>query len=102
LESVATNAITFSVDGTGADPTEQDVAIVVIGETPYAEYEGDREDLGLDTVDQATITTVQASGVPIVLVLVSGRPMIITDEIEGVPKHLLLSCLLEKVKLVVI
>ena len=84
LESIATNAVTFNVDGDGADPTEHDVAIVVIGETPYAEYEGDRDDLILDDVDQATIANVQASGVPVVLVVVSGRPLIITDEIDNI------------------
>ena len=84
MESVATETITFDESGLGADPAQHDVAIVVIGETPYAEFEGDREDLALDTVDQATIANVQASGLPIVLVVISGRPMIMTEEIDSV------------------
>lgn len=84
MESVATETISFDESGLGADPSQHDVAIVVIGETPYAEFEGDRENLALDTVDQATIANVQASGLPIVLVIISGRPMIMTQEIDSV------------------
>lgn len=84
FESLATNTVTFNEAGVGADPLQHDVAIVVVGETPYAEFEGDREDLSLDSVDQTAIATVKASGVPIILVIVSGRPIIITDEIEGI------------------
>lgn len=84
LESVATNAVTFNELGIGADPKNHDVAIVVVGELPYAEYEGDRDTLALNSTDQAAIANVQASGVPMILVVVSGRPMIITNEIKGV------------------
>jgi hypothetical protein len=40
--------------------------------------------LTLDDEDKTTINNVKASGVPMVLVIVSGRPMIVTDEIEGI------------------
>jgi beta-glucosidase len=49
-------------DGSGADPNEHDVAIVVVGETPYAESEGYDDDLTLDNEDQTTINNVKASG----------------------------------------
>jgi beta-glucosidase len=84
LESLGTGSVTFVEDGSGADPNEHDVAIVVVGETPYAELEGYDDDLTLDDEDQTTINNVKASGVPMVLVIVSGRPMIVTDEIEGI------------------
>lgn len=84
LEAIATNAVAFDETGVGADPNLHDVAIVVIGERPYAEFEGDREDLALDAVDLTTLSNVLASGVPTILVVVSGRPMIITNEIQGV------------------
>ena len=35
--------VTFSIDGSGASGA--DLGIVVVGETPYAEGRGDREDL---------------------------------------------------------
>ena len=37
--------VTYSQDGTGAEGA--DVAVVVVGETPYAEMMGDRRDLSL-------------------------------------------------------
>ncbi|MCU0452556.1 MAG: glycoside hydrolase family 3 C-terminal domain-containing protein [Bacteroidetes bacterium] len=73
----ANTSVTYSRDGSGA--AGADVAIVVLGETPYAEMLGDRSDLNLTSEDLTTFTRVRATGVPTVLVLVSGRPMIVTD-----------------------
>jgi beta-glucosidase len=69
--------VTFSVDGTGA--TGADVAVVVVGEKPYAEFFGDREDLALDKDDLAAIANVKKAGIPVVVVVVSGRPLILGD-----------------------
>jgi beta-glucosidase len=69
--------VTYSADGSGASGA--DVAVVVIGETPYAEFFGDREDLSLSAQDRATVAAVKKAGVPTVAVLVSGRPMILGD-----------------------
>lgn len=67
--------VTFDRDGRGIDDS-YDVAVAVVGETPYAEYEGDRpEGLGLDREDLAVIGRLRAAGVPVVVVLVSGRPL---------------------------
>lgn len=66
-------AVTHSVDGTGAGGA--DVAVVVIGEAPYAEFRGDRRDLELDPEDVRAVRTVRAAGVPVVVVLLSGRPL---------------------------
>ncbi|MEU8340762.1 glycoside hydrolase family 3 N-terminal domain-containing protein [Spirillospora sp. NPDC048832] len=67
--------ITYSKDGGGIDPS-YDAAIAVVGETPYAEYHGDRTDgLRLDEADLRTIHRLRASGVPVIVVLVSGRPL---------------------------
>jgi beta-glucosidase len=49
----------------------------VIGERPYAESQGDRVDLYLDNEDIATVRRVHAAGIPTIVVLVSGRPMIV-------------------------
>jgi beta-glucosidase len=67
--------VTFSKDGTGAGGA--DIGIVVIGETPYAEMLGDREDLSLAKEDMAAIENMKRSGIKVVAVLVSGRPLII-------------------------
>ena len=72
--------VTYSKDGTGAKGA--DVGIVIIGETPYAEMEGDRESLALDKKDLAAIDRIRKAGVPVVVIIVSGRPLIITDELD--------------------
>jgi beta-glucosidase len=73
-------SVTYAVDGSGA--AGADVGVVVIGETPYAEGYGDRSDLSLSAADVAAVQAVKRAGVPVVVVLVSGRPMIL-DAILG-------------------
>lgn len=75
--------VDFAPDGVGAEG--HDVAIAVLGETPYVEFYGDRpapHDLGLDEDDLAVVERLAASGVPTVAVLVSGRPLVITDQLR--------------------
>jgi len=69
--------VTFSADGTGA--AGADVGVVVVGEKPYAEFFGDRESLALDPDDLAAIANVKKAGIPVVVVVVSGRPLILGD-----------------------
>ncbi|HEX3085860.1 MAG TPA: glycoside hydrolase family 3 N-terminal domain-containing protein, partial [Pyrinomonadaceae bacterium] len=71
--------VTFSVDGAGA--VGADIGIVVIGETPYAEGRGDREDLSLAAADLAVITNMKQAGIPVVTVLLSGRPMLLGESL---------------------
>ena len=72
--------ITFSKDGAGAAGAT--VAVVVIGERPYAEMQGDRADLRLEPEDVEAVKTMKAAGVPVVVVLFSGRPIILDGVIE--------------------
>ncbi|MEV4069258.1 glycoside hydrolase family 3 protein [Nonomuraea fuscirosea] len=75
--------VTYSSDGSGIDGSYR-VAVAVVGETPYAETRGDRPGgLALDAADLSTIATLRASGVPVVVVLVSGRPLDIAAELPG-------------------
>ncbi|MEO8360521.1 MAG: glycoside hydrolase family 3 N-terminal domain-containing protein [Vicinamibacteria bacterium] len=69
--------VTFSKDGSGG--AGADVGLVVIGEKPYAEGGGDSEDLTLGAEDLVAITAMKAAGLRVVVVLLSGRPMIITE-----------------------
>ena len=83
LESVEpSNTVSFDARGDGADRS-YDVAIAVVGERPYAESEGDRtnEGLRLDEEDRAVLAKLKATGVPVVVVLVSGRPLDIHEEL---------------------
>jgi len=72
--------VTFSADGTGA--AGADVVVVVIGETPYAEGRGDSADLALDKDDIEAVTNMKSAGIPVVVILISGRPMIINDILD--------------------
>jgi beta-glucosidase len=67
--------VTASADGSGASGA--DAAVVVVGETPYAEGVGDRADLGLSGADLAAVERVKLAGVPTAVVLISGRPLIL-------------------------
>jgi len=69
--------ITYAKDGSGAEGA--DVGVVVVGETPYAEYKGDRDDLSLAKEDLAAIANVKKAGIPVVVVVVSGRPIILGE-----------------------
>lgn len=73
--------ITYSIDGSGA--AGADAAIVVIGESPYAEMFGDSKDLALSKNDLAVIENMKSAGIPFVVILLSGRPMIIDPALNA-------------------
>ncbi len=58
---------------------EAEAVVVVIGETPYAESAGDKSDLVLSRSDRSAVESARRSGKPVVTVLVTGRPLIVTD-----------------------
>lgn len=69
-------------------PEEANVVLVVIGEQPYAEYFGDVSDLSLDggkalSGNLASLRKASESGKPVVVALVSPRPMIVTEYIDS-------------------
>ncbi len=112
IRGLAPNA-ELSVAGGGeeADPEHHDVAIVVIGETPYAEGMGDIRD-GDDVIvqtgsqikgklkvlepygsslvlenlhpeDLATIQHIRSRGIPVVTVMLTGRPLVTNAELDA-------------------
>ncbi len=118
IQAAAPHAV-LSNDGSDADPAKHDLAIVVIGEVPYAEMLGDVRVEGLakglrigggstsDTAgedltlmkkgpygthlylhelhpeDLATIRNVSSKGVPVVCVMICGRPLVIEQELDA-------------------
>ncbi len=62
---------------------EADVAIIVVGETPYWEGVGDRaaEELVLSEAHRQLIRAYQEAGTTVITVLVTGRPLLINDEL---------------------
>jgi len=99
----------LSVDGSDARTGGFDAAIVVIGERPYAEGMGDLRTEGvvargsqielktanmepygdslelaeLHPEDLETIRTIAAQGIPVVVVLISGRPLVVNRELDA-------------------
>jgi beta-glucosidase len=69
--------VTYSLDGTGAEGASMGIA--VIGELPYAEGIGDRADLSLDAQDIAAVKNIKSAGIPVVVLVISGRPLIVND-----------------------
>ena len=72
--------VTFSTDGT--DAAGAAIGVVVIGEKPYAEGWGDRADLSLAKEDVEAVANMKQAGIPVVVILVSGRPMIVNKVLE--------------------
>jgi len=107
IKKVAPNAV-LNIDGIISENEKFDVAFVVIGEKPYAEGLGDvREDQSvaagssfirpeLNLVpygktlelaikhpeDLQTIKNITAKGIPVISLLISGRPLVVNQELE--------------------
>ena len=76
----------LSVDGT-FDPAEPpDVAVVVYGEDPYAEFQGDRETVDYprgDGSELALLRGLDEAGIPVVSVFITGRPLWVSPEMNA-------------------
>ena len=59
-----------------------DVCVAVVGEQPYAEGRGDKEDLSLAPADVKMTEGMRDKCQKLVVVLISGRPMIVTDPLK--------------------
>ncbi len=68
--------------GAGGQPAVAEVGIAVVGESPYAEGAGDRADLSLTAADVALIQAMRQRSQKLVVILVSGRPLVITDQLS--------------------
>jgi len=75
---------TLNVDG--KFDAKPDVAVVVFGETPYAEGVGDLKTLEYqagDKTDLALLKRLKAAGVPVVAVFLTGRPLWVNPELNA-------------------
>ena len=72
--------VEYSSDGKFENDLEYaDVGIAVVGESPYAEGVGDRESPKLSAVDLAAIERLRWVSKKVVVILISGRPLIVGD-----------------------
>jgi beta-glucosidase len=67
--------VTYSRDGKNLSGA--DAIILVVGEKPYAEMKGDKPDLSIPAEDLALAARAAKSGVPVITVLLSGRPLVL-------------------------
>jgi beta-glucosidase len=74
----------LSVNGEFA--TRPDVAIVIFGENPYAEFQGDLASVEYkpgDTSDLSLLRKFRAAGIPVVAIFLSGRPLWVNPHINA-------------------
>jgi beta-glucosidase len=85
-QAVAAAGGTATLSADGHFERKPDVAIVVFGEEPYAEFVGDRATLEFSPGDKKHLELLQrlkAAGIPVVAVFLSGRPMWVNPEINA-------------------
>lgn len=66
----------------GRFDTQAEVGIAVVGESPYAEGRGDQAELTLTDVDLAVITRLRENSETLIVILITGRPLIIDEALE--------------------
>ena len=87
IRKFSAHEVFYDPDGS-ADFDTVDVAIIVVGETPYAEFMGDiggvmnKYQLTLTPEHQMLVDKYAAKGIRTVVVLVSGRPLVVTKQLD--------------------
>ncbi len=81
--TAAGGSVIYDRDGTGDH--DADVVIAVYGEDSYAEFQGDRPHLDFEdgAFDTGLLNQFRASGMPVVSVFLSGRPMWVNPELNA-------------------
>ncbi len=78
---------TATLSRDGSFSTKPDVAVVVFGEDPYAEFQGDLKNFaykpGSNDADLKLLRKLKAQGVPVVAVFLAGRPLWVNREINA-------------------
>jgi beta-glucosidase len=78
---------TLDADAAARAARDADVAVVAVGEDAYAETPGNIDDLTLPEPQLRLVEAIEATGTPVVLVLVEGRPRVVSrvaDRARGV------------------
>ncbi len=84
LQVVADAGGSVTLSENGSFDSAPDVAIVVFGEDPYAEFQGDRPNVDYPRDDGLELLRAfRAAGIPTVSVFLSGRPLWVNPEINA-------------------
>lgn len=86
IKQLAEGEVIYDKDGS-MNYKNADVAIIVVGETPYAEFMGDIKEgnpyqLTLTEKHKEYIDAYDKRGTKLVVILVSGRPLVVNDQID--------------------
>lgn len=82
-EAIRAGGGTATLSEDGSFEETPDVAIVVFGEDPYAEFQGDRQTVDLASEDGLELLReFSEAGIPTVSVFISGRPLWVNPEIN--------------------
>jgi len=71
-----------STNNLKANAVGADAIIIAAGEEPYAETPGNISDLTLDQDQLALIEQAQATGKPVILLMIAGRPRVISEVLD--------------------
>jgi beta-glucosidase len=73
-----------TISAGGSYSQKPDVAVVVFGENPYAEFSGDRQTVIYENeTDLALLRKLKADGIPVVSVFLSGRPLWVNPHLNA-------------------
>ncbi len=84
-DAAGADKVRYSLDGRDVNVADYDAVVAVIGETPYAEGDGDIGPSGTlrhssrHPEDLAVLETVAGKGKPVITVFVAGRPLWVND-----------------------
>lgn len=84
-DAVRASGGTATLSPDGSYTTKPDVAVVVFGETPYAEFQGDLATLQLRPELRTpfeTMRKLKAAGIPVVAVMITGRPLFVNPALN--------------------
>ncbi|HEY4367682.1 MAG TPA: glycoside hydrolase family 3 protein [Steroidobacteraceae bacterium] len=84
--AVATGGGTAALSPAGTFTHKPDVAIVVFGEGPYAEYSGNIKSMGYQGSagrDAELLARLKQAGIPVVAIFLSGRPLWVNPELNA-------------------
>ena len=84
-QSVEAAGGTAQLSPDGSFTQKPDAAVVVFGEKPYAEFQGDRATLALDaelTGPYETMRKLKAQGIPVVALMITGRPLYVNPALN--------------------
>jgi beta-glucosidase len=87
IRSIATGHVVYDPDGQVPN-ADVDLAVIVVGETPYAEFFGDiggemnRYTFTLSERHQRYLAAYKEKKIKTVVVLISGRPLVVTHQIQ--------------------